>query len=84
MSTPLYFQSSTFNTNFFKVATRSAYSPGTISDITTTSEQILSDFGQHIQVVNIHIEQQQEQINYLKNKNDRLIEFIKHHHNIDI
>lgn len=84
MSSPIYFPTSTFNTNFFKEATRSAFSPGTISDITTTSEQIISDLNQHIRVINIHIETQQQQIDYLKSKNDRLIEFIQLHHNLNI
>ena len=84
MSSPVYFPNTTFNTYFFKQATRSAYAPGTITEITETSEQILSDFGQHITEINIHIKNQQEQINYLKYKNDRLMEFIRHTHNTNI
>lgn len=83
MTSPIYF-SNTFNPQFFTKATRTAFTPNTISELTVTSEQILSDFGQHIVEINRYIIDQQKQIDYLKSKNDRMIDFIKLHHNVDI
>jgi len=84
MSSPLYFPNVTFNRNLFSTQTGSRITYNGNINLDPTDEQIVALLQNDVKMLSITAEEQQAQINYLKDRNDRLIQVIKNLTNITI
>ena len=84
MTSPLYFPNVTFNKSLFNTQSGSRITYNGNINLDPTDEQIVALLQNDVRMLSLTLTDQQLQINYLKDRNDKLILIIKNLTNITI